>query len=126
MPDMSKCFSHHTNRENPLTLFLGGRANFRVVSNMMDTKKALDIKQHKTLLIYLTPKINLNTYLLDAQFIENLNEFLIHNLAFTYRINKGHINHFIITYTYHNITLTLYKCVNSTNTYLRSKYTVAS
>ena len=21
MPDMSKCFSHHTNRENPLTLY---------------------------------------------------------------------------------------------------------
>ena len=32
MPDMSKCFSHHTNRENPLTPLMLYLASYTIIA----------------------------------------------------------------------------------------------
>ena len=49
MPDMSKCFSHHTNRENPLTPFFlfttlfVSRSKQQVDALSVDIKKAVEL-----------------------------------------------------------------------------------
>ena len=62
---------------------------------------------------------------LDAQFIEHLDEFFVHGLALADGIDEGNVDHFVVAHAYHHAALALHEGFDGTNAHLRGKDAVA-
>ena len=55
---------------------------------------------------------------LDAQFVEYLDEFFVHGLALADGVDKGNVDHFVVAHTNHHAALALHEGFDGTYAHL--------